>query len=137
MAPAGKADSGFARLPTGGQAGTGAVKHGLVLLIDVELSDKLNLEAQLASKVNYDREQDRRHLKMTPPVALEYDFTRKPGLITEAVAWWNTQQRRWQTTVNVAPIIKVNDNLRLDFGTYLVLKCLSDRKYFVGFTIRR
>ena len=108
-----------------------------MLPIDVELSDKLNLEAQLAFEVNYDREQDRRHLKMTPSVALEYDFTRKPGPITEAVAQWNTQQRRWQTTVNVAPIIKVNDNLRLDFGTYLVLKCLSDRKYFVGFTIRR
>ena len=137
MVPAGKADSGFARLPTGGQVGTGAVKHGLVLPIDVELSDKLNLEAQLASEVNYDREQDRRHLKMTPPVALEYDFTRKPGPITEAVAQWNTQQRRWQTTVNVAPIIKVNNNLRLDFGTYPALNRLSDREYFVCFTVRR
>ena len=108
-----------------------------MLPIDVELSDKLNLEAQLAFEVNYDRGQDRRHLKMTPSVALEYDFARKLGPITEAVAQWNTQQRRWQTTVNVAPIIKVKDNLRLDFGTYLALNCLSDREYFVGFTIRR
>ena len=128
---------GFARLPTGGQVGAGAVEYGLVLPIDVELSDKLNLEAQLASEVNYDREQDRRRLKMTPSVALEYDFTRKLGLITEAVAQWNTQQRRWQASVNVAPIIKVNDNLQLDFGTHLALNRLSDREYFVGFTVRR
>ena len=68
---------------------------------------------------------------------LKYEFARKSGLITEAVAQWNTQQRRWQTTVNVVPIIKVNNNLRLDFGTYPALNRLSDREYFVGFTIRR
>ena len=128
---------GFARLPTGGQVGDGAVEYGLVLPVDVELSDKLNLEAQLESEVDYDREQDQRYLKMVPSVALEYDFTRKLGIITEAVAQWNTEQRRWQSSVNVAPIIKVNDNLQLDFGTHLALNHLSDREYFVGFTVRR
>ncbi|GAA3991828.1 transporter [Hymenobacter antarcticus] len=128
---------GYARLPTGGPVGDGAVEYGLVLPVDVELSDKLNLEAQLQSEVAYDREQDQRYLNMVPSVALEYDFTRKLGLITEAVAQWNTQQRRWQSSVNVAPIIKLNDNLQLDFGTHLALNRISDREYFVGFTVRR
>ena len=39
--------------------------------------------------------------------------------------------------MNVAPIIKVNDNLQLDFGTHLALNRLSDHDYFVGFTVRR
>jgi len=128
---------GYARLPTGGQVGTGAVEYGLVLPIDVELSDKLNFEAQVESEIDYDREQARRYLNMVPSMALEYDFTHKLGLLAEGVAQWNTEQRRWQASVNVAPIIKVNDNLQLDFGTHLALNRLSDREYFVGFTVRR
>ena len=128
---------GFARLPTGGLVGAGAVEYGLVLPLDVELSDNLNLEAQAETELSYDREQSRRYLTLTPSLALEYDFTRKLGLIAETVARWNTQQRRWQASVNVAPIIKVNDNLQLDFGTHLALNRLSDREYFAGFTLRR
>lgn len=128
---------GFARLPTGGPVGAGATEYGLVLPVDVELSDKLNLEAQLESEVSYDREPDQRSLNLVPSIAFEYDFARKLGIITEAVARWNTQQRRWQASVNVAPIIKVNDNLQLDFGTHLALNRLSDHEYFVGFTVRR
>ena len=128
---------GFGRLPTGGQIGAGGIEYGLVLPVDVELSDQLNLEVQVLSEADYDREQNQHYLKLAPSAALEYDFTRKLGLIAEAAAQWNTQQRRWQASVNVAPIIKVNDNLQLDFGTHLALNRLSDREYFVGFTVRR
>ena len=72
-----------------------------------------------------------------PSLALEYDFTDKLGLITEAVAQWNTQQRRWQASLNIAPVIKVTENLQLDAGTHLALNRLSDQEYFVGFTLRR
>ena len=38
---------GFVRLPSGGRTGKGGTEYGLVLPLDVELSDKANLEAQL------------------------------------------------------------------------------------------
>ncbi|GAB3668871.1 hypothetical protein GCM10027594_34060 [Hymenobacter agri] len=128
---------GYARLPTGGQVGDGAVEYGVVLPVDVELTDDLNLEAQVEGEVDYDREAGQRYLTMVPSMALEYDFAKKLGIITEGVAQWNTEQRRWQSSVNVAPIIKVNPNLQLDFGTHLALNRLSDHEYFVGLTLRR
>jgi hypothetical protein len=128
---------GYARLPTGGLVGDGAVEYGVVLPIDVELTDDLNLEAQVAAEVDYDREASQRYLNMVPSLAFEYDFTKRFGLLTEGVAQWNTEQRRWLSSVNVAPIIKVNSNVQLDFGTHLALNRLSDYEYFVGVTVRR
>ncbi|MBF9223655.1 transporter [Hymenobacter ruricola] len=128
---------GYVRLPSGGTVGDGAAEYGAVLPLDVELSDKANLEAQLETDLNYDRDQDQRYVRFIPSTALEYDFTEKLGLVTEAVAMWNTEQRRWQSSVNVAPIFKVTPNLQLDLGTHLALNRLSDHEYFVGFTFRR
>jgi len=128
---------GYVRLPTGGATGDGAAEYGLVLPVDVELSDKANLEAQLETDLNYDREEDRRYVRFMPSTALEYDFTDKIGLVTEAVAQWNTQQRRWQASANIAPIFKLTPNFQLDLGTHLALNRLSDHEYFVGFTLRR
>jgi hypothetical protein len=128
---------GFVRLPSGGLTGEGGTEYGLVLPVDVEVSDKANVEVQLETDLNYDREQARRFVRLMPSVALEYDFTEKLGLITEAVAQWNTQQRRWQASFNIAPIVKVTENLQLDAGTHLALNRLSDHEYFVGFTLRR
>jgi hypothetical protein len=128
---------GYVRLPSGGNVGDGGTEYGLVLPVDVELSDKANLEAQLETDLNYDREQDKHYVRLMPSVALEYDFTKKLGLITEAVTQWNTEQRRWQASVNIAPIFKLTDNLQLDFGTHLALNRLSDHEYFLGLTVRR
>ncbi|WP_125932610.1 transporter [Hymenobacter glacialis] len=128
---------GFVRLPSGGLAGGGGTEYGLVLPLNVALSDKVSLEAQLQTDLSYDREEARRFVGFIPSLALGYDFTEKLGLITEAVAQWNTQQRRWQTSFNIAPLIKVTENLQLDAGTHLALDRLSDREYFVGFTLRR
>ena len=128
---------GYARLPTGGLVGDGAVEYGVVLPIDVELTDDLNLEAQVEAEVDYDREATQRYLNMVPSLAFEYDFTKHLGLLTEGVAQWNTEQRRWLSSVNVAPIIKVNSNMQLDFGTHLALNRLTDHEYFVGLTLRR
>ncbi|HEX8505546.1 MAG TPA: hypothetical protein VF630_09270, partial [Hymenobacter sp.] len=98
---------------------------------------KANLEAQLETDLSYDREENRRFVRLMPSVALEYDFTEKFGVVSEAVAQWNTQQRRWQASLNVAPIFKVTENLQLDAGTHLALNGLSDHEYFVGLTVRR
>jgi hypothetical protein len=128
---------GYVRLPSGGQVGEGAAEYGVVLPIDVELGDKANLEAQLETDLNYDRDENQRYVRFIPSTALEYDFTDKLGLVTEAVAMWNTEQRRWRPSVNIAPIFKLTPNLQLDLGTHLALNRLSDHEYFVGFTFRR
>lgn len=128
---------GYVRLPSGGTVGDGGTEYGLVLPIDVELSDKINLEAQVEADVNYDRETASRYLRYVPSAALEYDITKRFGLITEGVAQWNTEQRRWLASVNVAPFMKVNANFQVDLGTHLALNRLTDREYFVGFTLRR
>jgi hypothetical protein len=57
--------------------------------------------------------------------------------VTEAVAQWNTEQRRWLASTNIAPIFKVTPNLQLDLGTHLALNRLTDHEYFVGVTFRR
>lgn len=128
---------GYVRLPSGGQAGAGAVEYGVALPLDLELSDQANLEAQLEADLNYDRETAGRYVRLAPSVALEYDFTDKLGLVTEAVALWDTQQRRWLASVNVAPIVKLTENIQLDLGTHVALNHLSDDEYFVGLTLRR
>ena len=128
---------GYVRLPTGGQVGDGGTEYGIVLPIDVELSEQINLEAQLETDLNYDREQNSRYLGLMPSAALEWDFAKKVGVVIEGVTQWNTEQRRWQASTNIAPIIKVNDNFQLDFGTHIALNNLSDHQYFVGFTLRR
>ena len=128
---------GFVRLPTGGNVGDGAPEYGVVLPLDLELSEHANLEAQIQTDLNYDREQNRRFVRFMPSTALEYDFTDKVGLVTEAVASWNTEQRRWLASANIAPIFKVTPNLQLDLGTHLALNRLSDHEYFVGLTFRR
>lgn len=129
--------TGFVRLPSGGAVGSGAPEYGLVLPTDIELSDQANLEIQLETDLLYDREQAQRYLHLMPSAALEYDFTKKLGLITEAVAQWDTTQRRWQASANVAPILKLTEDLQLDLGTHLALNRLTDREYFFGFTLRR
>jgi hypothetical protein len=127
----------YVRLPSGGAAGHGATEYGLVLPVDVELSDKANLEAQLETDLSYSREQAQRYLRLVPSLALEYDFTQRLGLITEGVMQWNSLERQWQASVNLAPLVKITDNFQVDAGTHLALNQLSDHEYFVGFTLRR
>lgn len=128
---------GYVRLPTGGNVGDGGTEYGVVLPIDIELNDDINLEAQLESDLNYDREQGKRFVRLMPSAALEWDFAKKVGVVIEGVTQWNTEQRRWQASTNIAPIFKITDNFQLDFGTHLALNRLSDHEYFVGFTFRR
>lgn len=128
---------GYVRLPSGGAVGDGGTEYGLVLPVDLELSEHINLEAQLGTEINYDREQARRYVNLMPSTAIEYDITKKLGLVAEAVAQWNTEQRRWLASTNIAPFVKVTDNFQVDLGTHLALNSLSDHQYFVGFTLRR
>jgi hypothetical protein len=128
---------GLVRLPSGGRVGQGGREYGLVVTSDIEVSDKANLEFQLATDVNYDRETAGRYLQLIPSVALEYDFTKKLGLITEGVTQWNTLERRWEASFNIAPLLKLTPNVQLDAGTHIALNRLSDKEYFVGITVRR
>ncbi|MDO7854456.1 transporter [Hymenobacter convexus] len=128
---------GYVRLPSGGAVGDGGAAYGVTLPVDIELSDQANLEAQVETDLNYDRESGQRYMRFVPSTALEYDFTEKVGLVTEVVALWNTEQRRWLASTNIAPIFKLTPNLQLDLGTHLALNRLTDHEYFVGVTFRR
>lgn len=127
---------GYVRLATGGAVGSGAPEYGLVLPTDIELSDKANLEIQLQADLLYDRDAARRYVRLLPGAALEYDFTEKFGIVSEAVAQWNTLERRWQTSLNLAPILKLTEDLQLDAGTHVPLNSRTEQHYFVGVTVR-
>ncbi|KAA9331626.1 transporter [Hymenobacter busanensis] len=128
---------GYVRLPSGGQAGEGGVEAGLVLPVDVAIHDHWNLEAQLETDLNYDRDEDEHYVRLMPSVAVQHEFTDRLSLLLEGVTQWNTQQARWHSSVNVAPVISVNDNFQVDFGGHFALNRETDREFFVGFTLRR
>lgn len=135
--PVALATVAFVRLPTGGATGNGGAEYGLLVPVNVQLGEKWNLEAQVESDLKYDREEARRYLRLAPSLALDYEFTKKVGLLAEGVTQWNSQQHQWQSSVNLAPIFTITDNFQVDFGTHLALDRLIDHEYFVGFTLRR
>ncbi|GAB3313244.1 hypothetical protein GCM10027511_24410 [Hymenobacter humi] len=135
--PVALATIAFVRLPTGGAAGNGAAEYGLILPLNVELSKKVTLEAQLESDLNYDREEAQRFLRLAPSVAFDYEFTKKVSLLAEGVTQWSSLQHQWQSSVNLAPIFNITDNFQVDVGTHLALDRQIDHEYFVGFTLRR
>lgn len=128
---------GYVRLPSGGKMGSGALEYGLILPLDVELADKLNLEAQLESDLNYDREQGRHYASLQPSMALEWDFAKQLGLLTEGFMRWNSLAHSWQSALNVAPFFKITRNFEIDAGTQLALDRRSEHEYYLGFTLRR
>ena len=136
--PIAMAAVGYVRLPTA-PAGVGneRAEYGLILPVNIELPDKFNLDMQLKSELSYDPDEAQRFVRLIPSVALDHEFTDHLALLAEAVFPWDTEQRRWQTQLNLAPIISLNDNFQFDFGTHLALNHLTNREYFVGFTVRR
>ena len=128
---------GYVRLPTGGAVGKGAAEYGVVLPVDVELGENFNLEAQLESDLSYDREQGQRYARLQPSMALEWDVTKRLGLLTEGFMRWNSLSHSWQSGANIAPFFKITRNFELDAGTQLALDRRSEHEYFVGFTLRR
>ena len=50
---------------------------------------------------------------------------------------WNTRPRRWQASVNVAPLFKLTYNLQPDTGVHLPVSRRADHEFFVGFALRR
>ena len=88
--PVALATVAFVRLPTGGAVGNGAAEYGLLVPMNVELSKKWTLEAQIESDLNYDREEARHFLRLAPSLALDYEFTEKLSLLAEGVTQWNS-----------------------------------------------
>jgi hypothetical protein len=127
----------YTRLPTGGQAGSGAVEGGLILPVNIMLPHKWNLDVQVESDVNYDREESNHYVRVMPSIAVDHEFNDVFGFLVEGVTQWDAQHSGWRSSVNLAPIITLNDNLQLDFGAHLALNKETDREFFVGFTFRR
>ncbi|WP_460613750.1 transporter [Hymenobacter seoulensis] len=127
----------YTRLPTGGKAGSGAMEGGLILPVNIELPHKYNLDLQIESDLNYDREQGKHYVRMMPSVALDHEFNDVFSFLVEGVTQWDAQSRNWRSSLNFAPIFSLNENLQVDLGAHLALNRESDREFFIGFTYRR
>ncbi|HEX8427650.1 transporter [Hymenobacter sp.] len=128
---------GYVRFPTGGQTGSGAAEYGLIVPVNIELPHKFNLDLQLESDLEYDRDLSRRYVQLMPSIALDHEFNDVFSFLIEGVTQWDTKHAGWRSSVNIAPIFSVNENLQFDFGTHLALSRETDREFFVGFTFRR
>lgn len=127
----------YTRLPTGGKAGSGAVEGGLILPVNIELPHRWNLDLQVESDLNYDQEQRNHYLRVMPSVALDHEFNDVFSFLVEGVTQWDAEHSGWRSSLNLAPIITVSENLQFDFGSHLALSKNTDREFFVGFTYRR
>lgn len=127
----------YTRLPTGGKTGSGAVEGGLIVPVNIELPHRFNLDLQVQGDLNYDREQGEHYARVMPSIALDHEFTDVFSFLVEGVTQWDAQRRDWRSSLNLAPIFSLNDNLQVDFGTHLALSKEMDREFFVGFTFRR
>jgi hypothetical protein len=127
----------YTRLPTGGTAGSGGVEGGLIVPVNFELPHRWNLDLQVESDLNYDRDEANHYVRVMPSVALDHEFSDVFSFLVEGVTQWDAQHSGWHSSLNLAPIISVNDNLQLDLGTHLALSKETDREFFVGFTYRR
>lgn len=127
----------YTRLPTGGQAGSGAAEAGLIVPVNLELPHRWNLDVQVESDLNYDRDQGKHYLRMMPSVAIDHEFTDTFGFLVEGVTQWDAEHRGWRSSLNLAPIFTLTDNLQVDLGTHLALNRETDREFFFGFTFRR
>ncbi|MBX0291321.1 transporter [Hymenobacter sp. HSC-4F20] len=127
----------YTRLPTGGQAGSGGVEGGLILPVNIELPDQFNLDLQIESDLNYDREEGKHYARVMPSIALDHEFNEVFSFLVEGVTQWDAQHSGWRSSLNLAPIFTLNPNLQVDFGAHLALSKETDREFFVGFTFRR
>jgi hypothetical protein len=127
----------YTRLPTGGKAGSGALEGGLIMPVNLELPHKWNLDFQLESDLNYDREQRRHYVQVMPSLAVDHEFTDVFSFLVEGVTQWDAEHSRWRSSINIAPIFTVNENLQFDVGTHLALSRETDRQFFLGFSFRR
>lgn len=127
----------YTHLPTGGKTGSGGLEGGLILPVNIMLPHKWNLDVQLESDLNYDREEHTRYVQLMPSVAIDHEFTQLFSFLVEGVTQWNAQRSGWRSSLNLAPIFTLNDNLQVDLGAHLALNRQTDREFFVGFTFRR
>ena len=128
---------GYVRFPTGGQTGSGAAEYGLIVPVNIELPHKFNLDLQLESDLEYDRDLRRRYVQLMPSIALDHEFTDVFSFLIEGVTQWDTKHAGWRSSLNLAPIFTVNENLQFDFGAHLALNRETDREFFIGFSFRR
>lgn len=127
----------YTRLPTGGQAGSGGVEGGLILPVNIELPDQFNLDLQVESDLEYDRETGQHYVQVMPSIALDHEFSNVFSFLVEGVSRWDALHSGWRSSVNLAPIFTVSENLQFDLGAHFALNKEADREFFVGFTFRR
>lgn len=127
----------YTRLPTGRHSGNSALEGGLVLPVNIELPHRWNLDLQMGADLNYDQEQSNHYLRLMPSVALDHEFSDVFSFLVEGVTQWDALHSGWRSSLNLAPIFTVSENLQFDLGSHLALNKDMDREFFIGFTYRR
>lgn len=127
---------GFVRLPVGRDVGNSATEYGLILPYSHDFSKEFNLQFQLRSDLEYDRDEEQRYLMLAPSTAVDVEFSKFLSAFAEVVGRWDTRQSAWLASFNVGPQLHLSDNLIVDFGTHLALTKESEHEYFLGFSLR-
>lgn len=128
---------GYALLPTGNKIGEGGFEYGLLVPATYSLSDSWNLSGQLATRLNYDRDESEHYLEMAPSLSLDHSFRPWLTAFAEAVTVHDFREPKWNTALNLGPIFLIGKNAQLDFGRHFALTRDADREYFVGVVLRR
>ncbi|UOQ53447.1 transporter [Hymenobacter cellulosivorans] len=128
---------GFVRLPVGPAVGTSVTEYGLIVPYSHDFSKQFNLQFQLRSDLDYDRDEQQRYVMLAPSTAVDVEFSEFLSAFAEVVGIWNTRQNAWQANFNVGPQLHLSDNLIVDFGTHLALTKETDHEYFLGVSFRR
>jgi hypothetical protein len=91
---------------------------------------------QMRGELNYDDEESRRYVLLSPSTAIDYEFSQHVSGFVEGVGQWNALRNRWQAALNLGPQLHITDNLILDGGAHLALTRETDREYFLGLSFR-
>ena len=129
--------TGFVRLPTGGNIGSGGTEIGLIIPFNYHLTDDWDISAQLEGDRNYDPETSRHYFQLVPAITAEHSFTNTIGAYGEVLGRWNARENSWQAIVNFGPKFQLSKNAQLDMGTILPFTRDTEREFFVGITIKR
>ncbi len=131
--------SGYARLPTGGSVGAGEPEFGLALPYELDISEALDVEAQLEGESRWDPTSAQREIHLNQSLIVDYRFgpAHRLEAFAEGAGFWNTGQHTYQATLNVGPAFYLASALRLDAGVHIPLtRTPLTREVFAGLSFR-
>lgn len=131
--------SGYARLPTGGSVGAGQPEFGLAVPYELDISQSVDIEAQLEGESRWDRTSAQRETHLNQSLIVDYHFgpAHRVEFFAESAGFWNIDQHTYQATLNVGPAFYASSALRFDAGVHIpVTSNPLTREVFAGLSWR-